>query len=176
MRGLEVLSRKYVRGDVTEEDTFHEAGVEDARRVSIALSDDEAGLATVVVRELNPGVDILVAATTGEITNQLYSAGADYVLALPDVSSRMVALNLFDEGVMTLGGQIRVVHMDAPGLVGSTPEDAQVRDKTNCVIVAIERNGDLLTDGETTEIREDDRVIVAGTEEAINTSAQEFGE
>lgn len=166
-----------VRGDVTEEDTLHEAGIEDAQTVIIALSDDDDAVrATLVVRVLNPEVDILVVATTGEVTNQLYSAGAGYVLALPNVSSRMVALNLFDEGSMTLGEQIRVVHMDALGLVGSTPEEAHVRDETNCVVVAIERNGDLLTNGETVEIQEEDRVIVAGTEDAIDMFDEIFGE
>lgn len=162
---------------MTEEDTFHEAGIEEAGTMIITVSDEEEAIrATLVVQELNPDVAILVAATTSKITNKLYSASADYVLALPNISSRMVTLNLFDEGGMALGEQIHVIHLDAPGLVGSTPEEAKVRDETNCVIAAIGRNGDLLTGIETTEICEEDREIVAGTEDAIETFVERYGE
>lgn len=96
------------------------------------------------------------------------------MLALPNVSSQMVTVNLFTEGAMTLGEQSRVVHLEASGLIGSIPEEAEVRDETTCVIVAIERDGDLLTDVEATEIREEDRVIVAGTEEDIEAFVEEY--
>jgi K+/H+ antiporter YhaU regulatory subunit KhtT len=65
--------------------------------------------------------------------------------------------------------------MHAPGLSGQTVAEADVRARTGCTVVAIERNGDVVTDvGPDTRIGAEDRLVVAGTDESVREFEQLF--
>ncbi|MDY6764354.1 MAG: NAD-binding protein [Halobacteria archaeon] len=164
-------------GDVTEEETLIEAGIDDASALIVALSDDTSAVfTTLVAQELNPQVEIIVRANDTDNMGKLYRAGADYVLALANVSGRMLAYDILEEDVITPDKQIKMVRTQAPELVDRTLKDANIRLDTGCIVVAVERNGDILTDlGPNFVIQEEDEVIVAGTDEDINRFNSTFG-
>ncbi|WP_435332607.1 potassium channel family protein [Haloarchaeobius sp. TZWWS8] len=159
-----------VVGDARDEWTLQSAGIESARTAIVTLPDDTTSVFTLlVIRELNPEVEVVVRAATGESIPKMYRAGADYVLALTTVSGRMLASIVLDEDVISLDTQIGLVRTPLPALVGQSLAEADIRAKTGVTIVAVERDERVVTDIHPDfEIREGDEAIVAGTDDDIN--------
>ncbi|WP_254272663.1 potassium channel family protein [Haloarcula marina] len=165
MDGVDVV------GDATEPDDLRAVGVDDARTVILALSEDtDTEFATLVIRDLNPDVEIIARAEETENVQKMYRAGADYVLSLATVSGRMLASTILeDEDVISMDQQVEIVRTDAGSLAGETLGEADVRSKTGCTVVAVERNGDVLTDlGPGVEVRYGDKLVIAGTDAGVN--------
>ena len=159
-----------VVADATDEETYREADLESASNLIIALSDDTtAMLATLVAREVGPDVRIVVRAQETESIGKLYRAGADYVLALATVSGRMIASTVLDqEEVVAPEKRIELVRTSAPSLAGQSLGGADIRHRTGCTVIAVERNGEIVTDlSPEFTIREDDTLVVAGTDDAM---------
>ena len=165
-----------VVGDAVERSVLHEAGVPDAGTVVLALPDDTAAIfATFVVRELNPRTEVVARANDRESVSKLYRAGADYVLSLASVSGRMLASFVLDEEVISPGTQLKLVRTAAPGAVGESLAESDVRNRTGCTVVAVERDGEVLTDlGPGFVVERDDELVVAGTDENINRFHDRF--
>ncbi|HKJ58526.1 MAG TPA: NAD-binding protein, partial [Halobacteriales archaeon] len=156
--------------DATEEETYREADLESASNLIIALSDDTtAMLATLVAREVGPDVRIVVRAQETESIGKLYRAGADYVLALATVSGRMIASTVLDEEeVVAPEKRIELVRTTAPKLAGQSLAGADVRHRTGCTVIAVERDGELLTDlSPEFTFQAEDTLVVAGTDDAM---------
>lgn len=164
------LPRVDVIGDVRDRSTLREAGVMDAGAVILALGDDTATVfATLVIRELDPTVQIVARANESENVGKIYRAGADYVLALETISGRMLASTILDEDVMSLDRQVEIVRTPAPALAGKTLQEADIRSKTGSTVIAVERNGSVITDLDPDfRIQHDDALVVAGTDAAVN--------
>ncbi|MBV0902136.1 potassium channel family protein [Haloarcula salina] len=160
-----------VVGDATEPDDLRAAGIEDARTVILALSEDtDTEFATLVIRDLNPGVEIIARAEETANVKKMYRAGADYVLALSTVSGRMLASTILeDEDVISMDQQVEIIRVTADGLGGTTLGEADIRSRTGCTVIAIERDGTVLTDlGPDVRIESNDRLVIAGTDDGVN--------
>ncbi len=159
-----------VVGDITEEETLREAGIEDPPTVILAISDDtEAVFATLVLRELVPDVEVIARADATETVRKLYQAGADYVLALATVAGRMLVSTIFDEDVISFDQQVELVRIGCGRLAGRTLAEADVRAETGVTVLAVERDGDTITDlGPDFRIEEGDALVVAGTDEDMS--------
>jgi Trk K+ transport system NAD-binding subunit len=166
-----------VVGDATEPDELRAAGVGDARTAVLALSDDtDTEFATLVLRDLNPDVEIVARAEQTENVQKMYRAGADYVLSLATVSGRMLASTILaDEQVISMDEQVEIVRTGADALAGQTLGEARVRARTGCTVVAVEREGDVITDvGPDVRIDPGDDLVVAGTDEAVDRFRSTF--
>lgn len=160
-----------VVGDGTDPDDLLAAGVEDANSVILAIPDDTATeFATLVVRDNNQTVEVIARAEETENIQKTYRAGADYVLSLATVSGRMLASTILkEEDVISLDKQVEVVRTTAPNLVGQTLGEADIRARTGCTVVAVERGGEVITDlGPEFRFQVDDELVVAGTDEGTN--------
>ncbi|MFC7140287.1 potassium channel family protein [Halosimplex aquaticum] len=167
-----------VVGDATDPDVLERAGLGSARSVILAIPDDTAAeFATLVVRDENSAVEIIARAEEAESVQKMYRAGADYVLSLGTVTGRMVASAVLDdEDVISLDTQVEVIRTRAPGLVGYSLGDADVRERTGVTVVAVERDGTVLTDlGPDFRPRSEDELVVAGPDEATNRFTEVFG-
>jgi Trk K+ transport system NAD-binding subunit len=160
-------------GDVTDAATLREAGLAEASAVILALPDDTLTVfATLVIRELYPTIEILARAKETASVRKLYRAGADYVLALATVSGRMLASTILDEEVMSFDKQIEIIRTRCPGLAGQTLREADVRARTGCTVIAVERDGATITEvGPDFELRAGDEVVVVGTDADVNRFA-----
>ncbi|MFC6719707.1 potassium channel family protein [Natrialbaceae archaeon GCM10025810] len=157
-------------GDVTDAETLGAADVENARSVVLALDDDTTTVfATLVLEAVAPDVEIIARANEPENVWKLYNAGADYVVSLSTVTGRMLASLLIEgEDVLTPLTQFELVRTRATALTGRSLGEADVRARTGCTVVAVEREGELLVDvGPEFVIEPDDDVIVAGSGEAV---------
>ncbi|MFB6118690.1 potassium channel family protein [Halosegnis sp.] len=166
-----------VVGDVTEPATLERAGLADGRSVVLAVGDDTvAEFATLVCRDAEPDVEILARAEGIESVRKIYRAGADYVLSLASITGRMAASAVLDEEVIALDTQVEVVRTEAPALAGETLGGADVRARTGCTVVAVERDGEVVTNlGPDYRVRETDTLIIAGTDEGINRFTELLG-
>ncbi|MFB6081431.1 MAG: TrkA family potassium uptake protein [Halanaeroarchaeum sp.] len=158
-----------VVGDATNESTLREAGIENAAAVIVALGDDATTVfSTLVARATNQDVEIICRANEAESVGKLYAAGADYVLALSSVSGRLLAESILDEVVLSVDTQVDIVKTTAPELNGRTLAEAGVRERTDCTVIAVERDGRVHTDlGPDFRVERGDEVYVAGTDENI---------
>jgi Trk K+ transport system NAD-binding subunit len=159
-----------VVGDVTETATLREAGVEDAGTVILAVSSDTTAVfATLVVRQLDPEVEIIARADATESVRKLYQAGADYVLAVATVAGRMLASTILEEDVISFDQQVDLVRIGCGALAGKTLAGADVRARTGVTIVAVERDDQFISDvGPEFRVRRGDDLVVAGTDADVN--------
>jgi len=174
---LEPKEEVDIVGDATEQQVLENADLQDADAVIVTLPDDtDAIFSTLVSRELNEDVEVIARSNQKQNVGKMYRAGADYVLGLPTVTGRMLALKILEEDVMSPGTNIKIVRMEAPGLEGRTLGDADVRAVTGCSVIAVERDGTVLSEVDPDQvIEEGDTVVVAGVDEAINDFSSRFG-
>jgi Trk K+ transport system NAD-binding subunit len=171
MDGVDVV------GDATEPETLRDAGIDDARSVILAMPDDTTTeFATLVIRDVSPETEIIARVEETESVRKMYRAGADYVLSLATVSGRMIASTILeDEDVLSLDQQVEVVRTGAPELVGRTIGGAEVRSKTGCTVVGVERNGTVITEvGPEFSVEAGDELIVAGTDDGIKRFTEQL--
>jgi Trk K+ transport system NAD-binding subunit len=158
-------------GDVRDAETLRKAGLGEASIVVLALSDDtDAIFATLAIRNVDPDVEIIARANETDSVRKLYRAGADYVLALSTVSGRMLASTILGEEMLSYDQQVAVVRAPVGDLVGKTLADANIREHTGVTVVAVARDGELLS-GLEPEFRfqTGDEAVVAGPDDAVTS-------
>ena len=166
-----------VVGDATDPETLLDAGVEGADTVILALPDDTTTeFVTLVVRDLAPDTQILARVEQQADVSKTYRAGADYVLSLARVTGRMSASRLLENrDVVSPEQQVNVVRKQAGELAGTTIAEANIRDRTNCTVIAIDRDGNTVSDiGPDTPIQAGDTLVIIGADEAINRFEEKF--
>jgi len=166
-----------VVGDATDPEVLREAGLDEVESAVLVLPDDTTTeFTTLVARDLDDSVEIVARSQTNEAVGKTYRAGADYVLSVESVSGRSIASEVLEKEVLSVGTNIEVVRTEVPGLVGKTLEGADVRGRTGCTVVAVERGDGLLTELEPDfRVREGDKVVVAGTDKGTNRFVEGFG-
>ncbi|AFK21158.1 trk active potasium channel (plasmid) [Haloferax mediterranei ATCC 33500] len=176
---IEDDSQVDVVGDVRDPEVLERAGIGDASALVITVGDDTTAiLATLIARDRNPDLRLLVRANEEDDVTKLYRAGADFVQSLATVSGRMIASTVFeDEEVFVYDKQVSVVRLPATDLAGKTVAEAAVRSRTGVTVIAVVREEEIITNFDPTafEIAEGDDVIVAGADEHIRRFESEFG-
>ncbi len=158
-----------VVGDVTDPETLREARVDESRAVVLALDEDTPTVyATLVINQLAPQVEVIARAGDVDTVWKLYNAGADFVLSLPTVTGEILAsLLLEDVEILTPDTEFDFLRTDAMALAGRSLGELDLRARTGCTVVAVERDGELLIDlGGDFELRDVDTLIVAGSQGA----------
>ena len=163
LEGVDVI------GDVTDEETLRRAGIEESTVLVLAIADDdETILATLLATELSSDLDILVRIADPANATKVRRAGADYVLSLPEISGRILALEVLREQILSYDRQMKVVRIDVDEFVGRTIAETEIGDSGRLVI-AVERNGELDPDvSPHFELEEGDHLLVAGTDPMID--------
>lgn len=166
-----------VVGDITEEEILYEAGIDKASTIILAVNDDKTAIfTTLVLKQLNPDVEIIARVNNVENTGKVYRAGADYVLSLPTVTGRMLfSMLMEDVEVLSANTMYEVVRTKAPKLDGETLEEANIRAETGCTVIAVERDGKLIAGLQPTfQLQEEDQLIVVGSDETVNEFRKKY--
>jgi Trk K+ transport system NAD-binding subunit len=163
-------------GDAGTRDTLEEAGIETAGAIIIGLPDDSTALlTTVLARSLNPDIEILMRVGDTDATRKALSAGADYVLAVPRISARMVARELRGEDILTPASQIRLIRVPAEPFAGTTLAESGIYEQTGCRVIAIEdESGFTSAVDPGRQFTGDERIVVVGSDEAIQQFEKHF--
>jgi voltage-gated potassium channel len=140
-----------IEGDATSEEVLIRAGIRHARGLVTVLSKDADNVFVVLTaRELNPGLFVLARANNADAVSKLLRAGASKVinpyesagarmahtLVRPVVADFMEVFSA-DSGV-SISVEAIVVQAGS-ALVNCSLRDADVRKRTNAIIVAIKR-------------------------------------
>ena len=171
----------YVRGDAQDESVLKEAGIERARGLICALSKDQDNVfVTLIARELNEDIFILVRTNERPNTRKIYRAGADKVISPYEIGADRMANVILRPHVdqfiyrITGGEQDHVFDevkvFEGADLAGKTLAEAKIRQKYFVVIIAIipeENKGILFNPGSDDTLNVGDSLIVLGDVDRI---------
>lgn len=158
-------------GDVTDEELLKAAEIEDAPSIILALNSDKTAIyCSLIIKQISPATEII--ARVNDINNMenLYRAGADYVLSLSAVSGRMIFSSLEkSELILSADTTYEVVRTRAAKLVKIAINTDKIRQNTGATLIAIERDGQMIFElDEGIEIAPDDTIIVVGSDQSVN--------
>lgn len=165
---VEDLEGVDIVGDATREETLREAGIEEASAFVVTIaSDEDAILSVLAANELNGDIDIIVRVNHSENRTKIRRAGADYVLSLPEISGRILALQVLHEEILSYDRQLKILRSDVSAYAGRPLGETSIAESAG-IIVGLERGGSLRTDLTMDfRIEDGDSVLVAGTDEML---------
>ncbi len=132
-----------VIGDATSHHLLLESGIEEAKGLIVTTNDDSTNIfLTLASRRHRPHMRIVARSNNEENVDQLYAAGADFVVSNSSVGANILNNVLEGKESIFLTEGIDVFRTPLPAsLAGLTINDSQIRPKTGCSIVAIEVPG-----------------------------------
>ena len=155
-------------GDVTDPRTLARADLENARAVVLALDKDTTTIfTTLIIETLAPDTEIIARVHEPDNVWKLYNAGADFALSMSVVTGEMLASSLIEhKDILTPKAEFEFVRTKAPRIAGESLGSVKLREETGSTVVAVEREGELLTDlGPGFTVRDDDVLIASGSHE-----------
>jgi len=176
----------YVLGDATDNDVLHRAGIERAKGLVTALSDDKDNVfVALTARSLNPRLRIIARLVDEENRQKLIIAGANEVvspnaiggLRMASVMLRPSVVTFLDEMLRATGQVLRVEELlldEAPTLVGQTLAAARIEERTGVLVVALKSadRGYQFNPSKETVLRPGDVLIVMGPRERLSALRQ----
>lgn len=165
-----------VVGNVLDIKVLERAGLEDAQAVVLALSSDSAAVfASVIVRDLAPDVPVIARVNLAENVERMYVAGADFALSVSQVSGQLLAYRLLGKESVAVDAAFEVVKVSARGLESRPPSRGELRERTGCSVIAVERAGELLVElGDDFRFERDDAAYVCGSGQATQRFREMF--
>ncbi len=163
-------------GNVLDTQILKQAGLDNVQAVILALSADSTTLfSTVIVKDLAPDVPVIARVNSAENVERIYAAGADFALSISQVSGQLLAWRLLGKESITVDPELRVIKVSTRGLENHHPKQNDLREKTGCTVVAVERGEELLVefDGEF-KFTPNDVVYICGSIEAAQKFYQLF--
>ncbi len=163
-------------GNVLDTPLLKQAGAADVQAVILALNTDATTLfATVIFKDLAPDVPVIARVNRAENVERIYAAGADFALSISQVSGQLLAWRLLGKESVAVDPELRVIKVSTRGLEKYRPSDAEIRVKTGCTVVAVERGDELLVEfGEGFRFDSKDAVYLCGSAEAAQRYYQIF--
>lgn len=163
-------------GDAKSRSVLREAGVETADAIIVGLPDDSAALlSTVLVRSMNPDIEVLVRVSDPDATGKALVAGADYVLSVPRVSARMVDTELRGQELLAPASQVRFIRVPADPFAGTTLAEANIFEKSGCRVIALETaSGITGTIDPHRRFTGDEDLVLVGSDEGVQTFLDRF--
>jgi len=129
-----------VVGDATSRTVLKGVGLERARGVIVTTNDDGANIfLTLAVRHQHPHIRIVARANREADVEQLYAAGADFVVSSASIGMNILLNVLENKETIFLAEGIQVFRIPVPSaLDGKTLQDSRLRTVTGCTVIALE--------------------------------------
>lgn len=133
-----------VIGDATSRHLLRESGIAEAKGLIVTTNDDSTNIfLTLASRHIKPEIRIVARANREENVEQLYAAGADFVISNASVGASILNNVLEGKESIFLTEGINVFRRSLPpALIGRSIADSRIRPLTGCSIVALERGED----------------------------------
>jgi len=131
----------YINGDASKKSVLEEADIMQASAVIVTTSDDGTNVfLTLACRHFNPTMRIVARANRSENVNQLYAAGADFVVSHSSVGANILANMIEGRKTVFLAEGIHIFWRKvSSSLAGRTLADSQMRPLTGSTLVAIQK-------------------------------------
>ncbi len=166
----------HVVGDVLDPAVLKRAEVGSAQGVILAVDADSVTMfAAVIVKDLAPEVPVIARVNRAENVERIHRAGAEFALSISQVSGQLLARRLLGEEAIEIDAQLKLLRVSARGLDGRHPADLDVRQRTGCSVVAVERSDELVVEfGPEFRFEAGDAVYVCGSSEATRLYTETF--
>ena len=163
-------------GNVLDTQILKQAGLENVQAVILALSADAPTLfSTVIIKDLAPDVPVIARVNRAENVERIYAAGADFALSISQVSGQLLAWRLLGKESVSVDPELRVIKVSTRGLENLHPKQNDLRERTGCTVVSVERGEELLVEfGADFRFATNDAVYICGSAEATQKFYQLF--
>lgn len=161
---------QHIYGDAADINTLKEAGIDNATSIIITTHNDAMNIyLSFYCRQLRPDIQIISRATEERTVSKLFMAGADLV----DSSATMGASAIMDilqpSDSSFFSEALNIFLVPTPdAFIGKTLTELQMREKTNCSLLAVKNNRNFTTNPtpDSIFINSNDELILAGSLEA----------
>jgi Trk K+ transport system NAD-binding subunit len=163
-------------GNVLDTKVLREANIDAAQAVVLALNTDTTTLfATVIIKEMSPDVPIIARVNLSENLDRTYAAGADFALSISQVSGQLLAWRLLGKEAVAVDSELRVTKLTGCDLATRQPAAPEIRAKTGCSVVAVERADELIVEfGADFRFQRGDALYVCGSAKATERFCRIF--
>lgn len=163
-------------GDLIDPRILERSGVVHAQAVILALDTDSATLfATVILKEAAPDVPIIARVNRAENVERIHRAGAFFALSISQVSGQMLAKKLLGQEAVAVDPQLKILRVSPEAMLGRHPSQLDIRHRTGCSVVAVERGEEVLVEfGPEFRFEGEDAVYVCGSADAVRRFAEDY--
>ncbi len=165
-----------VNGDATEDSLLTDLGIQHARGLITALPDDAQNIfVTLTSKGLNPKAQVVARMDRVESESKLRRAGADKVISPAILGGRRMAITMLKPGTCEYVDTLfydkhfemeieEILVSPGSGLIGETLHSSAIREETGIIVLAIVREGSVLSNpGPSEQMQEGDMLIALGS-------------
>ena len=166
-----------VQGDIVDPKVLDGLHLEAAGGLILALDSDTSTLfATLIIKGRAPDLPVVARVNGAENIDRMYRAGADFALSISQVAAEILAQELLGRDTLALAAQLRLVKTSAEAVVGSNPSTLDIRRRTDCSVVAVERGDKIVTSfDQDFRFQRGDTLYACGHHEATERFLELFG-
>lgn len=168
---------KTVIGNAADIKILDNAGIKDTPSIIITTRDDATNIyLTIYCRRLRPDVQIISRSTLDRNISTLHRAGADLVMSYASLGANTIYNILQKDEVLMLAEGLDVFRMPVPdSLVGKALIESNIREKTNCSVIAIGSKGSYNANPDPKEpLVEGNELIIIGTVDSERKFLEEY--
>jgi Trk K+ transport system NAD-binding subunit len=160
-------------GSVLDASIIDDAGVARSQGIILALDNDDVTLfAAVILRDCAANVPIIARVNHARNVENIHRAGADFALSLAEISGQMLSHQLLGDR-LSPHAHLAVAHVEMPHLAGSRLANCDLRERTGCSIVAVERGGQVIPHIDPSLLFEaGDRIYLCGKVEDVTKATE----
>lgn len=165
-----------IHGDATEEEVLEMAGVAKAKTLIACTDRDSSNAFTIIIaKDMNPKIQTIAILRNPSGKTKLKRAGVDLLLSPYEDMARKVSIAVKNPELsdfVEIASKketllIRKLDISNTPFAGKTLEEIDLRKKTGCTVIAIERNGELLLTTPKLLLKEGDILYIIGSEEGM---------
>lgn len=168
-----------IQGDASKQSVLEQAGVARAKGLIVTTNDDGTNVfLTLAGRHLSPRIRIVARANREENVDELYAAGADFVVSHSSVGVSILTNIVQGRQNVFLAEGVHIFWRRVPeALHGRTLAESNLRSHTGATVVAMQRDGDQVVLDVTSDAILDRStvLILVGTSESEALFSKRFG-
>ena len=163
-------NERVITGNAADREVLERAGLGQTPSIIITTHDDDLNVyLTIYCRRLRPDAQIISRASMNRNVATLHRAGADLVMSYSAITTATI-VNLLRPGrQLLLAENVNVASIGiAPGQVGRTLLDLNLRQTTGCSVIAVKRAGRQMANPDPREALEaGDELVLVGDADTI---------
>ncbi|MCD6493346.1 MAG: potassium channel protein [Archaeoglobaceae archaeon] len=171
-----------ILGDATEEEVLIKANIEKAKALIACMTDASNAFTIMAAKELNPKIYTFAILRSPDSEKKLKRVNVDFILSPYRDAARKVIATLkrpatieFIESIMSRKGEMLTLEKVEVGVDNKSLRELDLRKKTGCTVVAIERNGKLIMPEADTVLKRGDFAYLIGGDEALKKAEEILG-
>jgi len=166
-----------VHGDATEEETLMKANIKKAKSLITCLPSDSANaFAVMVAKDLNPEIFTIAILRTPAGSKKINRAGVDMLLSPYSDAARKILMTLKSPAMVELvdvisrkggGLLLQKITVKSEKIYEKTIEELNLRKKTGCTVIAIERDDTVIIPQSSDRLMEGDILYTMGNPDQV---------